>query len=372
MRRRWLLLLATGLSFACSSTSEAPTFGSAAAAGTSGSTTQAGAGGSATTSPGGTATTLAGAAGSSGGISGNAGVGGTEASSAGRVGSATEAGAAGAGGTDSALQLRITTSNIRFATDEDGINAWPARKALLFQVLEGQAFDSAGLQEALAAQLADFATDMPEYGQIGVGRNDGKTKGEYAAILYLKQRLAVASSGTFWFSDTPEVPGSMSWGNDLPRICTWARFQDLATGRHYYHYNVHLDSDSQPSREKSVVLLAQRMATRAEPAEPVILTGDFNAEPNDLAVTYLLDQQSIDNAKAPFTLQDAWLLLHPADPESRTSHKFKGGATGGGHIDYIMFGSGVSAGSAEITRTHEGDVYPSDHYPVSATLELEP
>lgn len=302
----------------------------------------------------------------------NAGSGGSEPSSAGNTADAGATGEAGAGGAGNALSLRITTSNIRFASEDDGVNVWPARKALLFQVLKTQAFDSAGLQEALAAQLADFATEMPEFGQIGVGRNDGKTKGEYASILYSKARLAVASSGTFWFSDTPEVPGSKSWGNDLPRICTWARLQDLKTGRHYWHYNVHLDSDSQPSREKSVVLLAQRMAARAEPTEPAILTGDFNAEPNNLAVTYLLEQQLIEGAKAPFALQDAWLLLHPADPESRTSHKFRGGATGGGHIDYIMFGTGVRASSAEITRTHEGDVYPSDHYPVSATLELAP
>ena len=315
---------------------------------------------------------LGGTAGASSGTAGNPGAAGTGPASAGSSGDAGANAQAGAGGAADALSFRITTSNIRFASEDDGVNVWPARKALLFQVLEAQAFDSAGLQEALAAQLADFATEMPEYGQIGVGRNDGKTKGEYASILYSKERLAVASSGTFWFSDTPEVPGSKSWGNDLPRICTWARLQDLETGRHYWHYNVHLDSDSQPSREKSVVLLAQRMAARAEPTEPVILTGDFNAEPNNLAVTHLLDQQLIEGAKAPFALQDAWILLHPGDPESRTSHKFKGGATGGGHIDYIMFGTGVTATSAEITRTHEGDVYPSDHYPVSATLELVP
>jgi endonuclease/exonuclease/phosphatase family metal-dependent hydrolase len=366
---RSVLLLVTGLTCACSSTADAPESAGGGVAG-SGAVTAAGA------AAGGAGSGTGGAS-NSGGVSGSAGV-------AGGVGSGAQAGQAGAGqggagglagsagqaGSAAALELHITSSNIRYGTADDGINAWPLRKALLFQVLKDQAFDSAGLQEALASQLTEIDTALPEYGRVGVGRDDGKTKGEYSPILYLKQRYEVVSSGTFWFSDTPEVPGSMSWGNTLPRICTWARLKHVPTGRHYWHYNVHLDHLSEPSRQKSAQLVATRMAARPELDEPAILTGDFNATPDSVAVRYLLGEQTIDNAQTPITLVDAWLKLHAADPASMTFHSFNGGTTGGTHIDYVMFGSGVSAKSAEIIRTHDDAVYPSDHYPVSAALEL--
>lgn len=283
---------------------------------------------------------------------------------------AGQSGAVGGGGAAS-WELRITSSNIRYGTADDGINAWPARKELLFRVLKAQAFDSAGLQEALAAQLADLDGALPEYGRVGVGRDDGKEKGEYSAILYLKERYEVVSSGTFWLSDTPEVPGSKSFGNTLPRICTWARLRHKPSGRHYYHYNAHLDHQSQPAREKGVQLIAARMAARPELDEPVVLTGDFNATPDNLAVTYLLGAETIDGRTTPVTLVDAWLKLHDVAIEGGTAHSFKGG-TSGAHIDYVMGGPGTAAKSAEIVHTHDGDVYPSDHYPVSAVLTLAP
>jgi len=361
---RSLLLVAVGLACACQATDGVPPPSAA------GATSNASGGASAAGSnPGSAGTTALGGSASSGGTTDAAGT-------AAAAGASADAGAAGAGGQAGqagaapTLELRITTSNIRFDSPDDGINVWSARKALLFQVLEAQAFDSAGLQEALATQLADMAAALPEYGQLGVGRNDGKTKGEYAAILYLKARLQPESSGTFWFSDTPEVPGSKTWGNTLPRICTWARFKSIATGRYYYHYNVHLDSESQPSREKSVQLLAARIAARAQPSEPVILTGDFNAEPANLAMQYLFGLQPLGAAQTPLAFHDAWLALHAAEPEATTSHKFKGGVTGGDHIDYVLFDSVVTAKSVEIVHTHEGELYPSDHYPLSAVVEL--
>ena len=99
--------------------------------------------------------------------------------------------------------------------------------------------------------------------------------------------LSVAEAGTFWFSDTPSVPGSKSWGNNITRICTWARFID-ADGRGFYHFNLHLDHQSQPSRERSALLLKQRIEARAFSAEPVIVTGDFNVGERNPALTSLV------------------------------------------------------------------------------------
>jgi endonuclease/exonuclease/phosphatase family metal-dependent hydrolase len=353
-----------GFAQACSSTGHGP--GNSAAAGSSAS----GAAGS--NGSGGASGTAGAAAGSGGNTGGAAGSAGSAAGLGGQAGGNAGAGGgtAGSGGQAEPLELRITTSNIRYGTANDGVNAWEERRELLFEVLKAQAFDSVGLQEALDFQLKELDVAMPEYARVGVGRDDGKTKGEYSSIMYVKARYEAVSSGTFWFSDTPEEPGSMSWGNTLPRICTWARLKNLASGGHYYHYNVHLDHLSQPSREKSAQLLAARIAARPDQADPVVVTGDFNAEPDDLTMTYLLGKAEIAGMSTPFTLKDAWLELHAADPESTTHHSFMGGATGGIHIDYVMYGPGITTKSAEIIRTHEGDVYPSDHYPLTAVLSL--
>jgi endonuclease/exonuclease/phosphatase family metal-dependent hydrolase len=368
---RWLFALALCSALpllACSSGEDAPR-GSASTGGNG----QAG-GGAGATSGGGAGGTSAGTAGSSGaggGASGSGGGGG----SAGQAGSGGSGGSGGTGGAPMATELRITTSNIRYGTANDGVNAWDKRRELLFTVLKAQSFDSAGMQEVLDSQAKELDTALSDYARVGVGRDDGKTKGEYSPIFYKKAEYEAVTSGTFWFSDTPEVPGSMSWGNTLPRICTWARLKNLKTGSHYYHFNVHLDHISVPSRQKSSQLLAARIVARPDQADPVILTGDFNAEPvmgEELTIPYLLGTAKIDDMQNPFVMVDAWLKLHPGDMDDTTHHSFMGGTNGGIHIDYIFYGPGVSAKSAEIVRTHEGDVYPSDHYPVSAVLTLAP
>jgi endonuclease/exonuclease/phosphatase family metal-dependent hydrolase len=350
--------------FSCSSGTTTPNGG----AGGGGAST-AGASGSGVTAGSPAGGTGGGASGGSDALGGQAGGGAGSGGSAGNAGGGA-GGAGGSGGAAPMLELRITSSNIRYGTASDGINVWDERKALLFQVLTEQMFDSAGLQEALAFQLEELDAALPAYARVGVGRDDGEEQGEFSAILYNEARYEAVSSGTFWFSDTPEVPGSMSWGNTLPRICSWVRLKHLETGRHYYHFNLHLDHLSQPSREKSAQLLAKRIAERPDQADPVVVTGDFNAEPDNLAITYLLGTAMFENAQTPFKVEDAWLKLHAADTNSTTYHAWNGGMTGGTHIDYVMFGPGITAKSAEIIFDHEGDIYPSDHYPVSAVFTL--
>ena len=171
--------------------------------------------------------------------------------------------------------LTVMTFNIRYGTAKDGENHWSARREMLFDVIREQNADLIGLQEALAFQIDEIIVAVPGYAVVGVGRDDAARAGEYSAILFRKDRLRVAEAGTFWFSDTPSVTASKSWGNNITRICTWTRFID-ADGRGFYHFNLHLDHESQPSREKSAALLKQRIETRPFASEPVIVTGDFN------------------------------------------------------------------------------------------------
>ncbi len=174
-----------------------------------------------------------------------------------------------------AAPLTVMTFNIRYGTANDGENHWTRRRELLFEVLRTADADLIGLQEALRFQIDEILAAVPGYGVVGVGRDDGKAAGEMSAILFRTSRFHVAESGTFWFSDTPEAPGSKSWGNRITRIASWARFIDR-DGRGFYHFNLHLDHESQPSREQSVQLLLQRIRSRSGRDEPVIVTGDFN------------------------------------------------------------------------------------------------
>jgi endonuclease/exonuclease/phosphatase family metal-dependent hydrolase len=166
--------------------------------------------------------------------------------------------------------------NIRYGTANDGDNSWPFRRDFVLQVIADQAPDILGIQEALNFQVDELSSGLDGYALVGVGRDDGRSEGEYAAILYLAARFELQETGTFWLSDTPEIPGSASWGNRVTRICTWARLRDRNSGISFYAYNVHLDHESQPSRERSAELLAARIASRTHP-DPVIVTGDFNA-----------------------------------------------------------------------------------------------
>jgi endonuclease/exonuclease/phosphatase family metal-dependent hydrolase len=123
-----------------------------------------------------------------------------------------------------ALEVRVMSFNIRYGTAQDGQNHWKNRTELVFDVLRDHKSDVVGLQEALGFQIEQIRKAVGGYGLIGVAREDGKNDGEYSAILYRLDRFDVDESGTFWFSNTPEVPGSSHWGNACVRICSWARF----------------------------------------------------------------------------------------------------------------------------------------------------
>jgi endonuclease/exonuclease/phosphatase family metal-dependent hydrolase len=258
------------------------------------------------------------------------------------------------------------TFNIRYGTADDGENRWSARRQHLFEIIRREDADLLGLQEALDFQIDEILVAAPMYAVVGVGRDDGAEAGEYSAILFKKDRLHVAEAGTFWFSDTPSVPGSKSWGNNITRICTWARFVDR-DGHGFWHFNLHLDHQSQPSRERSTVLLRQRIDARSVPTEPVVVTGDFNVGETNAAMLTMTGAA----AGAP-AFVDTFRILHPDGREVGTATAFKFGNTRGDKIDYVLVQPGAEVLRAEIVRDSRGSRYPSDHFPVVARVRLVP
>lgn len=269
-----------------------------------------------------------------------------------------------------AAPLTVMSFNIRYGTAEDGDDRWQNRADLVTETIRAVDPDLLGLQEALRFQLDELQEALLDYGEIGVGRDDGVEAGEYAAILYRRERLRPVAQGTFWLSDTPDVPGSMSWGNRITRICTWARFTDAETGAQFVAYNIHFDHESQPSRLRSAELLVQ-MIREADAAVPSIVLGDFNAGEDNPARAALTSAVAGTNQSASLPLIDTYRARHaPAEGEG-TFNGFRGDTTGE-RIDAILVSTHWTILSAGIDHTNHNGRYPSDHFPVTAVLRQGP
>ncbi|MBN2137018.1 MAG: endonuclease/exonuclease/phosphatase family protein [Sedimentisphaerales bacterium] len=274
---------------------------------------------------------------------------------------------------EKAGDVNVMSFNIRYGTANDGQNSWNNRREIVFGVIRKYSPDIVGLQEALNFQIEQIRKAAPGYAMIGVGREDGKTKGEYSAILYRKSRFEVEKSGTFWLSDTPEVPGSITWGNACTRICTWARFVEKDTGRAFYHFNLHLDHISQPSREKSMLLLVERIKARRH-ADPFVVTGDFNAGERNKAILFLKAKTTLEGPNGnqvgnSIPMVDTFRVVQPDAKRVATFNRFKGGDAGS-KIDYILTTADIKVLDAQIIRDNTDGRYPSDHFPVTARLAI--
>jgi endonuclease/exonuclease/phosphatase family metal-dependent hydrolase len=242
----------------------------------------------------------------------------------------------------------------------------------VFKSIKNQSPHLIGLQEALRFQIDEILEQLPQFELVGVGRDDGKKAGEFSAILFRADRFLLMEEETFWYSDTPETPGTTNWGNTIPRICTWARFKDKLTSQHFFLYNTHLDHRSQPSRERSVQLLSQRIRSRGYP-DPVIVTGDFNAGEDNPAIkslkSLLSSRKGASTETQSFQLVDTFRVIHPEAVEVGTFNGFEG-RTDGQKIDYVFVSPGFEILEAEIDLFAVKGRFPSDHFPVTASLLL--
>ncbi|MBS1700782.1 MAG: endonuclease/exonuclease/phosphatase family protein [Armatimonadetes bacterium] len=243
------------------------------------------------------------------------------------------------------MELRVMTFNIRNGLAEDGPNGWEFRKHKTAETIRQASPDVFGLQEVFDFQLDYLVDQLSEYECYSIGRNDGQTAGEHCSILWRKGVFHRADAGTFWFSDEPEAPGSMTWGNQITRICSWV---DLAEG--FRFLNVHLDHAHAESRRKSVDLLLNRL-----PTTPWILAGDFNAEPEWPEMKALSNSSKVE--------------LVTATNKIGTFHNF-GGGIGGERIDHIVLPVGTDYRDTQVIVSETEIPFPSDHYPVVSTVKI--
>ncbi len=261
--------------------------------------------------------------------------------------------------------LNIMTFNIRYNNPSDSPNHWAARKDKVSSQILFQDADIVGVQEALNDQANDLKQRMPAYGFAGVGRDDGKEKGEYSAIFYKRERLELLESKTFWLSTTPNVPGSKGWDAAITRIVTWAKFKDKATGKIFFHFNTHFDHMGQEARRQSAHLLLQKVQEIAGKT-PTIVTGDFNANPADEPIRIVM------NNADPLHLVDSKAISSTGHyGPTGTFTAFGPKETDDQPIDYIFVkGNWKVLKHATLSQSWEGR-FASDHFSVFARLVME-
>ncbi len=256
-----------------------------------------------------------------------------------------------------AQPLRVMTFNVRLLTADDGANSWDARRDLVVEMLRSEDPDIIGTQELFKRQGDELVARLPKYAWFGEGRRGGEAD-EHMGVFYRRDHFRVLDSGNFWLSDTPEVPGSRTWGNLYPRLVTWARFERVADGATFTLYNTHLPyrDEDEPARKRAAGLIHARL--KILPGnENVILTGDFNTTPDNAVHTTLTA-----------TLADAWIASRKRSGPEGTFHAFTGRPER--RIDWILF-RGPKILRAKTVTTHRDGRYPSDHFPVVAEFELE-
>lgn len=262
------------------------------------------------------------------------------------------------------MNLKLMSFNVRFGTANDGPNHWDHRREMVFDVFERWDADIVGTQEALRFQLDEIRERFPHYAEIGVARDDGRTEGEYSTILYRPDRFAIAEAGTFWLSDTPDKVASITWGNSITRICTWARLVEHSTGRGVYVFNTHFDHVSQESRVRSAHKIARRIAERPID-DPVVLIGDLNVGEDNEVLSFFTRESSGTG------LVDTFRVIHPDAKQVGTFNAFRG-RRDGRKIDFILVEPQTATLAADIDFTEVDGRTPSDHYPVTATVILRP
>ncbi len=261
---------------------------------------------------------------------------------------------------DAPLVLRVMTYNVRYASDR-APHAWPDRRPVMQALIAREAPDVIGTQEGLYPQLRELAAGLPDYEWIGLGRAGG-SQDEFCAIFYRRDRFEPVAFDHLWLSDTPEVVGSITWGHRFRRMATWVRLRERATGRVFEVWNAHFDHEVEAARQKSAALLRDRIA-RVDASVPVVLLGDFNCLASNSRAHEILTKEG--------GLTDTWdAAPQRTNAGLNTFNNFEAPKHDGERIDWILARRPVAVETAGIVDYEGLAQFPSDHFPVTATVRF--
>ncbi|MBR5492010.1 MAG: endonuclease/exonuclease/phosphatase family protein [Alistipes sp.] len=253
-------------------------------------------------------------------------------------------------------EIKVMSYNIRLSSGTikaDSIYHWEHRKQASLNLMHEENPTVFGLQEACPDQMDYMVENLPEYGYIGVGRDDGKRKGEFMSIFYKKEEVEFIDGGTFWLSETPDQV-SKGWDAACFRTCTWAILKKKDTGKKFVYMNTHLDHMGKVAREESIKLIVERAEKLTGGKLPVFITADFNS-PTSNAIFKPMQEAMLDaRVEAPVT-------------DDRGTLNCWGTTPPGVVIDHVFY-RGAEAQKFEVLRDKDyGAPYVSDHYPVMLT-----
>lgn len=271
---------------------------------------------------------------------------------------------------------KVMSYNIRFDNPDD-LYPWRERRGKIIELIIKYKPDILGTQEVLAHQLQDLSAGLNEYRFIGVARGPDLSSnldapyspdvGEFNALFFRAERLAPITSGTFWLSRTPHIPGSQLAFMTLPRIVTWATFFDRESRHIFAVFNTHFvyeeDEAGRSARAFSARLLLDKMEELAENT-PKILMGDLNFTPESAA--------DVERTYKPLTetLQDSYVTSRTRRGPDYTCPGFDIKAKSGKRIDYLMVSRTplLTVLNYQTLDEHDGAFYPSDHLPIMGDI----
>ena len=256
-------------------------------------------------------------------------------------------------------EIKVMSYNIRLSSgtiEADSIYHWEHRKQASLELMHQEQPTVFGLQEACPDQMDYMVENLPEYGYIGVGRDDGKRKGEFMSIFYKKDEVELIDGGTFWLSQTPDQV-TKGWDAACFRTCTWTILKKKDTGKKFVYLNTHLDHMGQEARKESIKLIVAKAEELTGGKLPVFITADFNS-PTTNEIFKPMQEAMLDaRGEAPVTDERGTLNCWGTTPP-------------GVVIDHIFF-RGAEAQKFEVLRDKDyGAPYVSDHYPVMLTAIL--
>lgn len=261
--------------------------------------------------------------------------------------------------TSLAQELIVASFNIRQRNTNDVGNLWQDRKTPLTNLIKYHEFEIFGIQEGFYDQVQDLKNLLPGFDYVGVGRDNGAQEGEHSAIFYNTKRFKVIKSGTFWLSEKDTEHPNKGWDAVLPRICTWGVFEDQVNKKKFIFMNTHFDHVGKEARRESAKLILSKAKEFAKDL-PLVLTGDFNVDENDEAYFTLANSKVVTDVYelaplryAPNSSFNGW----------GKSIKEKG------RIDHIFITKPFHVKKYGILTDTYISKFPSDHFPVAATLQ---
>lgn len=267
--------------------------------------------------------------------------------------------------------LRVLTYNVRRDVPADGTYDWAGRREAVASTIRFHCPDVVGLQEPLAHQYRDLREALPAFAWVGQSRNEGEGKGEFCPVAYRTDRFEREAAGTFWLSETPDVPGSVGWDATHPRVATWVRLRDERRDASLVYLNTHFDHEGERARRESAGRVLDRLArirtgdAGSGDAERAVVGGDFNCTPAGEAYAVLA---GATDRESP--LRDARLASpHPPHGPTTTKVDFES-LVPDRRIDHVFVDGFDVAGYAVATDMGGDGWFPSDHFPVVVDLSV--